>query len=154
MGFRIIGPVTPGRFADSLERRGRRAVSNRETQGGESGLIGVTEDEVALTVDQLDHWRTLEKQNLRSLLRVECYVATELVQMEQRTPTYSAHRFPEREKFQRRLADLEKERRVARVRFAEKRHDLEARLLGLLQRRAMLTDTSWNPDTTSKNSNR
>ena len=85
--------------------------------------------EIALTVEQINRLQKLYKDQLSKLLQDECYTHTELMQMEDRTPRYSTHRFPEREKLQRRLLGIGAERRKLATHLEEKIQSLEDRLL-------------------------
>ena len=81
---------------------------------------------------------------MRSLVRVECYVDTELMQMEQRTPRYSPYRYPEREKLQRRLHHVGGERRKLVVAHEERVQRLHDRLLDLLNKHAQVSPPDEN----------
>lgn len=83
-------------------------------------------------LDQIDGWRETREKLDHSLLRAECYTDTELMQMEARTPKYSPYRFPEREKLQRRLFEIEKERRRSDVTHRERLDELHHHLLELV----------------------
>lgn len=135
--IRIQGSDVARAFRESLEGRARRLVaSDRQNEGDD--LAGRVNEEIALSLDHLDRERSLHERRLRSLLRVECYTDTELIQMEQRTPTYSPYRFPEREKLQRRLLRIEEERRRLAGEHEGKLQALHDRLLELLHKRAQL----------------
>ena len=94
--------------------------------------------EIALVLSHIDRENQLNEELKRNLLRVECYVCTELTQMEQRTPRYSPYRFPEREKLQRRLMQLEQERRKLCVDHNERMKNLHDRLLKLVNKHTQL----------------
>lgn len=98
-----------------LERRARRVLGR--VLGWEPSVEEGLKRSVAQAVDGLGSERVLHRSTLRSLLRVECYIRTELLGMEKRTPRYAVWRFPEREKLQRRLGEIEKERRAELVRY-------------------------------------
>lgn len=94
-----------------LEEKARDVARDRLDNFWDSAPLAVIEREVALVLGQLDRVRTLHGEMQRDLLRDECYVGTELLQMEQRTPRYSPDRFPEREKMHRRIQGIHQERR-------------------------------------------
>ena len=75
---------------------------------------------------------------MQSLLQSECYIETELIQMENRTPRYSPYRFPEREKLQRRLGRIAEERRRFTMTLAEKLDSFHDRLLSSLKKHQQL----------------
>lgn len=107
-------------------------------RSSDSSITGVLRREIALTLEHIERVRALrESQNL-GLVRVECYTNTELMQMEQRTPRYSPDRYPEREKFQRRLMRIGEERRRLDSSTDERMRQLHDRLLTLLNRHAQL----------------
>ncbi len=72
------------------------------------------------------------------MLRIECYVDTDLMQLEQRIPRYIPHHFPEKEKLKERLFKIENERRNLTLRLEEKNQSLEDRLLNLLDKHEQL----------------
>lgn len=128
-------------FTERLEDEARRLVlhhaDERFPSSGESFFLGL-EREIALTLHHLDRAREFHELQRRALTQTECYVETELMQMESRTPRYAAYRFPEREKLQRRLAEIDSERRRgdgAREELLRRLHD---RLLALMQRQSQL----------------
>lgn len=96
------------------------------------------EHELTLLLDQIDQARKLERSFAGSLLKNECYIDTELMQMEMRTPRYSPYRFPERDKLQRRLLEIEKERRNSATAQVDRLQALHQRLLALLGKHAVL----------------
>ena len=100
--------------------------------------LDTIERELALILDQIDQARRLQRSLAGSLLRNECSIDTELMQMEARTPRYSPYRYPEREKLQRRLLELERERRDHATSQVERLQALHQRLLALLNRHAAL----------------
>ncbi len=94
--------------------------------------------EIALAVDQTNRLKELHKEQLNRLLRIECYVDTDLMQLEQRVPRYIPHHFPEKEKLRKRLLEIEAERRKLALRLEEKNRSLEDRLLTLINRHEQL----------------
>ncbi len=104
-----------------------------------SPVVGGMVREIELVLDQIDAWRAIRERLLNSLLRGDCYAGTELMQMEARTPRYSPHRFPEREKFQRRLFEIDKERRRLETQHERTVVELENRLFTLLEQHSQLS---------------
>ena len=122
-------------FSATLEREARQIVDHQQAE--DESEPSVTESivrEIALVLDQLDALRDVDENQRLSLLHVECYTNTELMQMEQRTPRYSPYRFPEREKFQRSLLRIEQDRRRLVDITAERERHLHDRLLSLVER--------------------
>lgn len=126
-------------FAEKLEERARNVLGAQDRQASPFFLSSFIGDEIALTLHQIDQLRSRKQDIMQSLLQAECYVETELMQMEQRTPRYSPYRFPEREKFQRRLSRIAEERRRHVIAHAEKLDPLHNQLLSLLNKHRQLT---------------
>ncbi len=126
------------KFTFYMEESARELISNRNSKYTGFEVTSLIEQEIALTLDQFDRLRSVQTYQNRSLCRVECYVDTELMQMEERTPRYSADRFPEREKFQQKLFIIESERRRNSIMYEDKMQNLQRRLLSLLQKHEQL----------------
>ena len=120
-----------GSFFDDLKMEARRLVG-REAQDWDGSVSGIARREAALILEQMERVKKLHEEQLLRLLRVECYVENELHDMERRMPPYSPQRFPERDKLQRRLWEIEKERQRLKLRLEEKVRGLEERLVVLL----------------------
>ena len=126
-------------FSATLEREARQNVDRHQADDdGELSVTGSLVREIALVLDQLDSLRDLDENQRLSMIRIECYTNTELMQMEERTPRYSPHRFPEREKFQRSLQRIEQERRRNADTAADRERHLHDRLLSLVERFRLL----------------
>ena len=80
-----------------LEQAARQLVAHMKAGHGSDSIITSIEQEIAFTLEQIDRLQTLHKGQSKSLRKAECYVGTELMQMEARTPRYSSERFPERD---------------------------------------------------------
>ena len=129
-------------FSEKLEERYReifKTPNNDKSYFPQSPLI---EDDIALTLNQIDELKSRGKDTIQSLLESECYIGTELIQMEARTPRYSPYRFPERAKLQNRLARIAEERRRFKLTHAEKLDSLHNFLLSLLKKHQQLKGVS------------
>ena len=126
-------------FNEVLERRAQRVVAQARENSETSPVVGGMVREIELVLDQIDAWHAIRERLLNSLLRGDCYADTELMQMEARTPRYSPHRFPEREKCQRRLVEIDKERRRLETQHERTVVELENRLFTLLEQHAQLS---------------
>ena len=123
---------------ETLEERARLVARPRHTRHWDLNPTATVERKLEFLLGEMEHVRALHETLLRSLLRVECYIGTELIQMEQRTPRYSPYRFPEREKLQRRLEQIEAERRELLSKYHDKVRSLQQQLLGLLEQHAQI----------------
>jgi len=86
---------------------------------------------MALTLDQLDRTRSLHERIRKHLLRVECYIDTEILQISPREPVYIDERWHDRQMLKRKLMLLDQERRRLAVAEEEKLQELHNRLLSL-----------------------
>lgn len=121
-------------FTQALEQKARRLKAGLEQDSWDLSIPSIIKREIALTVDQIDQTRKVLKDQLDSLQKNECNIDTELIQMEERTPKYSPHRYPEREKFLRSLQAVEVERRRTKAHSEDKLRSLENRLLALMNK--------------------
>ena len=132
--------VDDGAFPARLEAVARRILSDRSrTVRRLWSPRSSVEDALAMLLHHLGETRAHERRVGEDLLREECYVSTELRQMEDRTPRYSPYRFPEREKLHRRLGQLAQERRRFATSHAQRLQLLEDRLLSLVGQHRQLT---------------
>ena len=113
-------------------------VLNMKTRQYSGSVTTSLEQDIALTLEQMDRLRSLQERQMTSLCRTECYVDTELMQMEERTPRYSPYRFPERDKLQKRLFSIEAERRKHGVFYEDRLQGLQKKLLELMQKHQQL----------------
>ena len=157
MPERIIGVAEENArrptFAGKLEEKGQELVADREGGSWASSALAVIKRDLALALDQLNSVRSLHHEQRRSLLRLECYVNSELMQMEARTPKYSPYRFPEREKLQRRLQGIEHDRMQLALRESAEMRELHGRLLYVINEHVRLT-RRWTSKTSPRNWNR
>ena len=125
-------------FAEKLEEKAQERLVSPDRQFGYLSLSSLIQDDIALILDQIEQLRARGKGIMQSLLQSECYIETELIQLEDRTPRYSPYRFPEREKLQRRLSRIAEERRRFTTTHAEKLDSFHDRLLSLLKKHRQL----------------
>jgi len=120
------------KFTETLEKKARQLKTGQDNW--DLSLPSMIKREIALTIDQIDQMRKLREDQLDSLLKNECEVNTELMQMEERTPNHSPEKYPEREKFMRSLLGIEAERRRIMFHTEEKLRLLEKQLLMLMNK--------------------
>ena len=125
-------------FKKSLEEKAEQLASVPTREQWDKSIPSIVRREIALTVDQINRQRDSHKKRLRQLLRTECSVGTDLMQLEQRQPRYLPHHFPEKEKFKQQLFDIEKERRNLNLRLEKEGRGLEDKLLDLVNRHEQL----------------
>jgi hypothetical protein len=122
------------KFAKTLEEKANQLAAYPLKQQWDDSISSMIRREITLTVEQIQRLRERHDEQFNRLLRVECYVDTELMQMEQRQPRYVPYHFPEKEKLKQRLFDIEKERRNLSIRLEDKTQSLEERLLSLINK--------------------
>lgn len=126
------------KFAKTLEEKANQLAAYPQKQQWDDSIPSMVRREISLTVDQIQRLRERHDEQFRRLLKVECYVDTELLQMEARQPKYAPYHFPEKEKLKQRLFDIEKERRTLSLKLEEKTQNLETRLLELINKHQQL----------------
>lgn len=130
------------KFTKSLEEKANDIAAFPEKQLWDTTIPAMLQREIALTIDQIKRLKERHDEQFRRLLKLECYVGTDLMQMEQRQPRYLPYHFPEKEKLKQRLFDIEKERRNLSLRLEEKTQGLEDKLLSLINKHKQL---DWCP---------
>ena len=126
------------KFKKTLEEKANDIAAYPKKEMWENTVPGMIRREITLTIDQIKRLRERHDEQFKRLLRIECYVDTELLQMEQRQPRYLPYHFPEKQKLKQRLFDIEKERRNLSLKLEEKTQSLEERLLSLLNKHEQL----------------
>ena len=133
--IRIIHKTRKPTFTEQLESHARRIVRRtRETESA-SPIRAVVDSELALVVDHIDRERGLQEQLRRNLLRLECYIDTEIMQRSRRVAGYLGADFPERDMLRARLLRIEEERRRLARQHEDKIRGLHERLLEAVNKR-------------------
>ena len=126
------------KFTKSLEEKAEHLASVPKREQWDKSIPSIVRREIALTIDQIKRLKEKHEEQFRRLLRIECYVGTDLMQLEKRILRYAPYHFPEKEKFKQKLFEIEKERRNLSIRLEEKTQNLEVRLLELINRHDQL----------------
>ena len=122
------------KFIKSLEEKAEFLASVPKQNQWDRSIPSIVRREIALTVDQIKRLREQHDKQFRRLLRIECYIDTDLMQLQQRIPQYAPYHFPEKEKFKQRLFEIEKERRGLTQKLEKETRGLEDKLLALVNR--------------------
>ena len=122
------------KFTKSLEEKAEHLASVPKREQWDKSIPSILRREIALTVDQIKRLKKKHEEQFLRLLRIECYVDTDLMQLEERIPRYVPYHFPEKEKFKQRLFEIEKERRNLNLKLEDKSRSLEDRLLSLINK--------------------
>lgn len=126
------------KFKKTLEEKANEIAAYPARAQWENSVPGMVRREIALTVDQIRRLREQHDREFHQLLKIETYVDSDLIQLEQRQPRYTPYHFPEKEKLKQRLFEIEKERRNLSLRLEEKTQGLEDRLLSLINKHQQL----------------
>ncbi len=126
------------KFTKSLEEKANQLAAYPRKNKWDDSIPSMLRREITLTVEQIQRLRDKHDEQFRRLLRVECYVDTELIQMDQRQPRDVPFSLPQEEKLKQRLFDIEKERRNLSLRLEEKTQGLETKLLELINKHQQL----------------
>ncbi len=126
------------KFTKSLEEKANQLAAYPRKNKWDDSIPSILRREITLTVEQIQRLRDRHDEQFRRLLRVECYVDTELMQMDQRQPRDVPFSLPQEDKLKQRLFDIEKERRNLSLRLEEKTQGLETKLLELINKHQQL----------------
>lgn len=141
-----IGTITDGReskkenkIANSLEAKAKEITQHYPEDLDNPSPAFNIQREISLTLEEIHRWRQLQEDLKHRLVKSECYVESEKMQMEQRMPRYSHYRFAERHKFQKQLAKIGEEGRKLAVNHEVRMQTMHQRLLSLLNKHAHIS---------------
>lgn len=126
------------RFRKTLEDRANELAAENSIIQWDTSIPSILRREIALTVEQLEQIKFLTKDQMKRLLQQECDINTQMKESRLGIPRYTTFRFPEEQKLQQRLFDIEKERRKLSTQYHDKRKTLEDRLLELVNKHEQL----------------
>lgn len=125
-------------FGKTLEDKAEELAAERKLPIWDSSIPSILRREISLTVDQIKRLRDRHDEQFGRLLKLECYIDTDLMQMQQHHQQDITENFSEKEKLKQRLFDIEKERRNLSLQLEEKTQALEDRLLSLINKHEQL----------------
>ena len=132
---RIIYNVRKKTFGESLEDKAQSIVGDIKEERVAPSFV---DDDIALTLDHLARIRDLHNQLRHRLVRLECYVDTEIIQRSPRPPFYYDDRLEERDRLRNKLFKIEEQRRKLAITEEEKLQALHDRLLALMNKHGQL----------------
>ena len=132
--IKIVEKKRKRTFSERLEERARVRTERIEHAQRDRTLSSGLEQAIALTLDQIEGVRRVHKKLRRDLLRIECYIGTEILRREPQIPVYEDPRLPERDMLRARLLKIGQERRRLELIEEEKLRSLHDRLLELMNR--------------------
>ncbi|MBI9019028.1 MAG: hypothetical protein JEZ07_17390 [Phycisphaerae bacterium] len=122
------------KFKSKLEEKANELSQITSDKIWERSIPATIRREIALTVNQIEQLKKQHAQQFHELLKIECYVNTELKQLKQSIPWYTQQQSGQNDKLHQRLFDIEKERRALSLKLEEKTRGLEDKLLELVNR--------------------
>ena len=126
------------KFAKTLEERASQLAGGIDNRNWDISIPSIIRREICLTLDHLSRQQQLHDRQMLGLLRIECYVDTDLMQLERRIPRYTPHHFPEKEKLKKTLFEIDKQRRDLVLRLEDRKQSLEDKLLSLINKHQQL----------------
>ena len=133
-----------GRFTNYLEKKARILVSEPRRVDSGFSVTNLIKQEIKMTLEQLSRLRKLKEGQLKSLLRTECYVNTQLMQTNHYNAPYNvylgnqASRHSDRNTLYQRLFTIESERRKQAIFQEGQLQGLQKKLLSLMQKHGQL----------------
>ena len=119
---------------EAMARSIRRARKRAASSAPQSQLA----EEIALLSERLDGLRDTHAWQMRSLLREECHIGTDLMRLESYEPRLFWYRGKPRELLKRRRSDLKRERRKQIRDHERELAELHERLCKLLRQHTTL----------------
>lgn len=132
--IRIIEKKREPTFTERLEEKAKRIVSSSQKMASTNSVEAIMRSEIALTLSQINSVRNLHEKLRRNLLRLECYIDTEIMRRTPRLPAFIEHRIAERDMLRARLLTIEAERRRLAVVEEKELRELHGRLCSSLQK--------------------
>ena len=136
--IRIIEKKREPTFTERLEEKAGRIVANSQERTRTNSVEASVRSEIALTLSHINSVRNLHEKLRRNLLRLECYIDTEIMQRTPRLPAFAEHRIAERDMLRARLLTIEAERRKLIVTEEKELRELHDHLFTLLTRHTCL----------------
>ena len=124
---------TTGSFSHQLEERARSLARKITWDPSVSSSI---EREVALTLEHLDTTREFREEQLRRLLKAECYVESDLLKLDSYRPRQYHFMFDSRDRLKNKLLQIDKERRQLLSTHLQETRELQGKLFNLLNQHA------------------
>ena len=142
--IREIEKTSKPTFGHRIERTARTITQRLENKVQDAPLLTSIERDIALTLHHIQDLRNMHEKLRSNLLRLECYIDTEITQREPRIPVYQDDRIAERDMLRGRLLVIEQERRRLSILEHDKIRFLQDRLLSLTSKRYEFTPDAVN----------
>ena len=124
----------PARFGDTLEDRAREIAKGLNGLTNSYSVSSIIIKDIALTLDHIEGLKKVHENIRKNLVRLECYIGTDLLQLEPKPHDYDNHNRSDRNTLKGRLLKIEEERRKLSVEEEEKLQKLHEKLLSLLHK--------------------
>ena len=127
----------------SLEARARELAARLRNNGWSSSIEDVLNREIALAVEDIDRARELVEEERKRLLKLDCYVSTDIRRLIPQGRYYYDPNIDRRGALKRQLLRIENERRKLNILEESQLRELHERLLTLLNRHSQLFGEQW-----------
>jgi len=131
------------KLADTIRERTKKARLDPST-------TSLLEQEIALTLEQLERSNELHQEQLTRIIRSETYVDTDLIKLDSYHLRLFVHRHKVRDNLKTKLLKLDMERRSLITSHEHQVTKLQSSLLTLLQQHSRLAPKNGHPKASSK----
>ena len=118
----------------SLETKARELTAHLGKNSWNNSIEDVLNREIALATEDINRTRELTKTERKRLLKLECYVSTDIRRLIPQGRYYDDPNIDRRNSLKRRLLHIEHERRQLNIHEETQLQELHERLLTLLNR--------------------
>lgn len=139
----LVEPKREPTFTERLEQKTGKVIENSREDGWTGLAEANVRGEIALTLSQINSVGNLHEKLRRNLLRLECYIDTEIMQRAPMPPNSYDHRIAERDMLRARLLRIERERRVLSIVEERELRQLHTQLWSLLQQHTQVKTARW-----------
>ena len=125
--------ISEGLEALALEIRERAGTHERKATA-----FSLLEQEIGLISEHLDRVRDIHKEQLRRIVRAECYVDSDLIKLQSYQPAVFLFRLKARDNLESKLLKLDMERRKLIASHEQEMMRLQEKLFSLMSQHAHL----------------
>lgn len=132
-------------MAESLEELANTIRERTKKRRLDASTTSFLEQEIALTLEQLERAKELHQEQLTRIIRSETYVDTDLIKLDSYHLRQFTNRHRVRDNLKTKLLKLDMERRTLISLHEDKATKFQSRLLTLLQQHARLAPKNGHP---------
>lgn len=136
--------------AESLERLANTIRERTKKARLDPSTVSLLEQEIALTLEQLERSKEVHQEQLTRIIRAETYVDTDLIKLDSYHLRLFVHRHKVRDNLKTKLLKLDMERRSLITLHEHHVTKFQSSLLTLLQQHSRLAPQNGHPKARSK----